>query len=507
MNDKVILLIMDGWGLGNNPSVSAIHSANTPFYDDMIKKYPNSTLIASGVEVGLPKNQMGNSEVGHMNIGAGRIVNQDLIKLNKSLKDKGIKNNKTFVKAVDSAIQKGNNFHLIGLLSDGGVHSHSKHLYYILDYLKDKKLKNIFLHVFTDGRDASPKKGVSEIQKLQGYIKNTNIKIATVSGRYYSMDRDNRWERIKLAYDAIVNGMGESSTNLIDSIKKSYDNSITDEFIKPLVCVDENNNCLGKIENGDMVFAFNYRSDRMRQLSYVLSQDDFLDYSMEKKTIDYLTMTNYDDKLENAKVLFRKDNLKNTLGEVLEKYNKSQLRIAETEKYAHVTFFFSGGREILFKNESRILCNSPSVPTYDLKPQMSAEDLSDKFISEINNKSFDFACLNFANPDMVGHTGDFKATVQACEKVDMELKKIVLKALKNNYQILVTADHGNAEVMINEDGSLHTYHTTNLVPLILISNNIKNGLKDGKLGDIAPTVLELMNIEKPVEMTGNSLLN
>jgi 2,3-bisphosphoglycerate-independent phosphoglycerate mutase len=342
---------------------------------------------------------------------------------------------------------------------------------------------------------------------LQDYIKNTNIKIATVSGRYYSMDRDNRWERIKLAYDAIVNGMGETSTNLIDSIKKSYDNSITDEFIKPFVCVDANNNFLGKIENGDVVFAFNYRSDRMRQLSYVLCQDDFLDYSMEKKTIDYLTMTNYDDKFENAKVLFRKDNLKNTLGEVLEKYNKSQLRIAETEKYAHVTFFFSGGREILFKNESRILCNSPSVPTYDLQPQMSAEDLSDKFISEINNQSFDFACLNFANPDMVGHTGDFEATVQACEKVDMELKKIVLKALKNNYQILVTADHGNAEIMINEDGSPHTYHTTSLVPLILISNNIKNGLKDGKLGDIAPTVLELMNIEKPVEMTGNSLLN
>ena len=491
MNNKVILLIMDVWGIGDNKAFSAVHKASTPFYDKIITEYPKSLLKASGKNVGLPRGQMGNSEV---------------IRLSKNLSNKAVKNNVDFTNSVKEAITNNKDFHIIGLLSDGGVHSHSNHLYYILDFLKEQKLKNIFIHLFTDGRDTSPNKGINEVKKLEEYIEETNIQIATVSGRYYSMDRDSRWERIKLAYDAMVNGVGELSSNLIESIQTSYDNFITDEFISPVVHINNKGTPYGIIKDGDILFSFNYRSDRMRQISRVLTQEDFKNFQMRKKNISYLTMTNYDSTFDGIKVLFDKENIRNTLGEVLEKNNKIQLRIAETEKYPHVTFFFSGGREKEFDKEFRILCDSPKVATYDLKPEMSALEVSSKFIDEVNNNSFDFACLNFANPDMVGHTGNFNAAVKACEVVDKEVSKIADIAMKNGYTVLVTSDHGNAEMMVNIDGSPHTYHTTNLVPFVLLSNNKEIQLKDGKLGDIAPTVLDIMNIETPQQMTGKSLI-
>ena len=505
MSEKVILLIMDGWGIGDKSNKSAIHKAKTPFYDNSLNQYPHSKLSASGEDVGLPSGQMGNSEVGHMNIGAGRIVDQDLIRLNKSLSNDGIKNNKDFLYAVDYAIKNESTFHLMGLFSDGGVHSHSNHLFLILDYLKKTSLSKISLHLFTDGRDCSPKDSYNQIAKLISYIDGTNISIASVCGRYYSMDRDNRWERIKLAYDAMVNGVGINSNDILSSIKESYNEGTTDEFIKPIVYTNGKDDPTLKIKNDDVVFCFNYRSDRMRQISKVLTQEDNDNFDMKKLNIKYLTLTQYDQSFKNVLVLYSKENIKNTLGEVLSNNSKKQLRIAETEKYPHVTFFFSGGREKEFDFEKRILCPSPNVATYDLKPEMSAYDVSKKFISEINERSFDFACLNFANPDMVGHTGDFAAAVKACEVVDKEVSRIIEAARKNGYTILLTADHGNAELMKNKDGSPHTYHTTNLVPFIIFSEN-NYSPKDGKLGDIAPTVLKIMGIDIPTEMSGKILI-
>ena len=505
MSEKVILLIMDGWGIGDKSNKSAIHKAKTPFYDNSLNQYPHSKLSASGEDVGLPSGQMGNSEVGHMNIGAGRIVDQDLIRLNKSLSNDGIKNNKDFLYAVDYAIKHESTFHLTGLFSDGGVHSHSNHLFLILDYLKKTSLSKISLHLFTDGRDCSPKDSYNQIAKLISYIDGTNISIASVCGRYYSMDRDNRWERIKLAYDAMVNGVGINSNDILSSIKESYSEGTTDEFIKPIVYTNGKDEPTLKIKNDDVVFCFNYRSDRMRQISKVLTQEDNDNFDMKKLNIKYLTLTQYDQSFKNVLVLYSKENIKNTLGEVLSNNSKKQLRIAETEKYPHVTFFFSGGREKEFDLEKRILCPSPNVATYDLKPEMSAYDVSKKFISEINERSFDFACLNFANPDMVGHTGDFAAAVKACEVVDKEVSRIIEAARKNGYTILLTADHGNAELMRNKDGSPHTYHTTNLVPFIIFSEN-NYSPKDGKLGDIAPTVLKIMGIDIPNEMSGKILI-
>tara|TARA_B100001540_G_scaffold174629_1_gene154317 strand:+ start:196 stop:1713 length:1518 start_codon:yes stop_codon:yes gene_type:complete len=505
MSEKVILLIMDGWGIGDKSNKSAIHKAKTPFYDNSLNQYPHSKLSASGEDVGLPSGQMGNSEVGHMNIGAGRIVDQDLIRLNKSLSNDGIKNNKDFLYAVDYAIKHESTFHLTGLFSDGGVHSHSNHLFLILDYLKKTSLSKISLHLFTDGRDCSPKESYNQIAKLISYIDGTNISIASVCGRYYSMDRDNRWERIKLAYDAMVNGVGINSNDILSSIKESYNEGTTDEFIKPIVYTNGKDDPTLKIKNDDVVFCFNYRSDRMRQISKVLTQEDNDNFDMKKLNIKYLTLTQYDQSFKNVLVLYSKENIKNTLGEVLSNNSKKQLRIAETEKYPHVTFFFSGGREKEFDLEKRILCPSPNVATYDLKPEMSAYDVSKKFISEINERSFDFACLNFANPDMVGHTGDFAAAVKACEVVDKEVSRIIEAARKNGYTILLTADHGNAELMRNKDGSPHTYHTTNLVPFIIFSEN-NYSPKDGKLGDIAPTVLKIMGIDIPNEMSGKILI-
>ena len=507
MNNKVILIIMDGWGLSGDVNASAILNANTPFFDNALKKYPNSKVSASGKDVGLPEGQMGNSEVGHMNIGAGRIVNQDLIRINDSLSNNGLKTNNHFMKAVNYSKKNNKNFHIMGLLSEGGVHSHSSHLYSILDFLKCQNLDNISLHLFTDGRDSNPNDGVVEISKLLNYIDDSNINLASICGRYYPMDRDSRWERIKLAYDAIVNGIGEESFDIIKSVKDSYANGVTDEFIKPIVCMKSDGNPVSLIEDGDVLFSFNYRSDRMRQLSRVLTQENNLKINIKKKDLHFITMTNYDESFVGINVLYDKENLNNTLGEVLEKNNKSQLRIAETEKYPHVTFFFSGGREREFNKEFRILCDSPKVATYDLKPEMSASEVSYKFIEELNNKSFDFACLNFANPDMVGHTGNFNAAIKACEVVDTEVSKITECAINNGYDIIITSDHGNSEKMINDDGSSHTYHTKNLVPFILISDKKNIKLRNGKLGDIAPTILNLMGIEIPNEMTGKSLIN
>ncbi len=507
MNNKVILIIMDGWGLSGDVNASAILNANTPFFDNALKKYPNSKVSASGKDVGLPEGQMGNSEVGHMNIGAGRIVNQDLIRINDSLSNNGLKTNNHFMKAVNYSKKNNKNFHIMGLLSEGGVHSHSSHLYSILDFLKCQNLDKISLHLFTDGRDSNPNDGVVEISKLLNYIDDSNINLASICGRYYPMDRDSRWERIKLAYDAIVNGIGEESFDIIKSVKDSYANGVTDEFIKPIVCMKSDGNPVSLIEDGDVLFSFNYRSDRMRQLSRVLTQENNLKINIKKKDLHFITMTNYDESFVGINILYDKENLNNTLGEVLEKNNKSQLRIAETEKYPHVTFFFSGGREREFNKEFRILCDSPKVATYDLKPEMSASEVSYKFIEELNNKSFDFACLNFANPDMVGHTGNFNAAIKACEVVDTEVSKITECAINNGYDIIITSDHGNSEKMINDDGSSHTYHTKNLVPFILISDKKNIKLRNGKLGDIAPTILNLMGIEIPNEMTGKSLIN
>ena len=505
MNKKVLLMILDGWGKGKDSSVSAIDKANTPFIDSLYKDYPNSELSASGKDVGLPDGQMGNSEVGHMNLGAGRVIFQDLVRLNKEMESNSFSKNKEFNNCINYLNKTKKSLHLLGLLSNGGVHSHQDHLFHIVNILKKMKMENVFIHSFLDGRDASPKKGIDFFEKLSFLIKGSKIRLATVMGRYYSMDRDMRWDRIKLAYDALVRGKGVHSYNLHDSIKKSYDKNVFDEFVLPTVGM-EKDRPICKINDGDVVFTFNFRSDRMRQLTSVLTQKDYTNYQMKKKKLYFLSMTNYGDEFKNINVLYNKTNIKNTLGEVLSKHKKKQLRIAETEKYPHVTYFFSGGREKSFLNEERILCPSPKVSTYDLKPEMSAFDVEKKIIQKIELDIYDFICLNLANPDMVGHTGDFDSTIKACEVVDKCSNKIINKALKFNYNIILIADHGNADIMINKDGSPHTYHTTNPVPFILIDKKFNSKLKNGILADVAPTILDVMNIKIPKEMTGKSLI-
>lgn len=506
MDKKVLLMILDGWGLGSDPNVSAIASANTPFIDSVFKKYPHSKLEASGLAVGLPEGQMGNSEVGHMNLGAGRVVYQDLVKVNKAVEEGTLGKEETLQKAFDYARKNNKNVHFIGLVSDGGVHSHTNHLKGLCSIAAEQDLQNVYVHVFTDGRDTDPKSGLGFVRDLEDHMRKTTGKVASLIGRYYSMDRDNRWERVKLAYDLLVKGQGAKTKNVTEAIEKSYEDKITDEFIKPVVVVDENNEPLATIQDGDVVLCFNFRTDRGREITIALTQRDFPEYDMKKLDLYYLTMTNYDDTFEGVKVIFDKDNLNNTLGEVLEKAGKKQIRIAETEKYPHVTFFFSGGREKPFEGENRLLCPSPKVATYDLAPEMSALDIRDAIIPEIEKKSADFICLNFANPDMVGHTGDFDATVKACETVDKCAEAVVSAALKNGYASIIIADHGNADVMLNEDGSPNTAHTTNLVPCILVDSSNEKPLRDGKLGDVAPTILELMGVKQPSEMTGTSLL-
>lgn len=505
MNKKVILMILDGWGKSPDPLVSAIDNANTPFIDSLYTKYPNAHLRTDGLNVGLPEGQMGNSEVGHMNLGAGRIVYQDLAKINLAVANKTMNQEKPLIDALDYAVQNHKTVHFLGLLSDGGVHSHTSHLRGLIDVAQEKGVQKMFVHAFTDGRDVDPKSGVNYILATESYLQNTKAKLASVIGRYYAMDRDNRWERIKLAYDLLVNGMGTKSTNVVSTIYESYANDITDEFIQPIVATDDNDEPIATIKDDDVVIFFNFRTDRGRELTEALSQKDFHEQNMHKLNLYYVTMTNYDDTYNNVHVIYDKDNITETLGEVLEKAHKKQIRIAETEKYPHVTFFFSGGREEPFVGEKRILKNSPKVATYDLQPEMSAFELKNALIPELQQREVDFVCLNFANGDMVGHTGIMEAAIKACEAVDICVKEVVETAMENNYTTIIIADHGNCETMINPDGTPNTAHTTNPVPIILVDRDLKN-INNGVLGDIAPTILELMGINQPQAMTCKSLL-
>ncbi|MDI1316427.1 2,3-bisphosphoglycerate-independent phosphoglycerate mutase [Flavobacterium sp.] len=505
MNKKVILMILDGWGKSPDPKVSAIDNAKIPFINSLYTKYPNAQLRTDGLNVGLPDGQMGNSEVGHMNLGAGRIIYQDLAKINLAVENKTFSKEKVIADAFAYAKEFNKPVHFLGLVSNGGVHSHINHLKGLIDAANEAHIDNVFIHAFTDGRDVDPKSGIGFIGDILNHIKDTPVKLATVIGRYYAMDRDKRWERVKLSYDLMVHGIGAHSTDAVASIKANYTNDITDEFIPPTVMVDEHNEPLTTIKEGDVVIFFNFRTDRGRQLTEVLSQKDHLDLNMHKMNLYYVTMTNYDDTFNNIYRVFDKDNITETLGEVLEKHHKKQIRIAETEKYPHVTFFFSGGREQPFEGETRILRNSPKVATYDLQPEMSAFELKDALLPELKKGDVDFVCLNFANGDMVGHTGIMAAAIKACEAVDKCVKEVIETALDNNYTTIIIADHGNCETMINPDGSPNTAHTTNPVPIILVDKELKT-IHDGVLGDIAPTILELMGIEKPAAMTRDSLL-
>jgi len=506
MNKKVILMILDGWGKSPDPKISAIENANTPFIDSLYTKYPNANLLTDGMNVGLPEGQMGNSEVGHMNLGAGRIVYQDLAKINLAVSNKTLANEKELKDAFTYAKENNKKVHLLGLVSDGGVHSHINHLKGLMTAAHNFGLdEQVFIHAFTDGRDVDPHSGKGFIDDLLKHCAQTHSRLATVIGRYYAMDRDQRWERVKLAYDLIVNGNGAPYKNALEAIQESYDQGITDEFIRPIVLQNADNNTLAKIEEDDVVIFFNFRTDRGRQLSQALSQRDFPEQDMHKLNLYFVTMTSYDESFENVHVVYKKDNITATLGETLSKAGKHQIRIAETEKYPHVTFFFNGGREEPFANENRILCPSPKVATYDLRPEMSAFEIRDKIIPELKKGDVDFVCLNFANPDMVGHTGIMEAAIKACETVDTCAKDVITTAIENDYTTIVIADHGNCDTMVNPDGTPNTAHTTNPVPLILVDPELKN-INDGVLGDIAPTILRLMGVEQPEEMTRHSLV-
>ncbi len=498
-------MILDGWGKSPDPKVSAIDNANVPFINSLYKKYPSAQLRTDGLNVGLPEGQMGNSEVGHMNLGAGRIVYQDLAKINLAVANDTLAKEQVLIDAFTYAKENNKKVHFLGLVSDGGVHSHTSHLRGLIDATQQYGLQKVFVHAFTDGRDVDPKSGKKYIQDLENYITNTSVKIASVIGRYYAMDRDKRWERVKLAYDLVVNGKGTQAKNAVKAIEESYASDVTDEFIHPVIMVDDNNKPLATIEEDDVVIFFNFRTDRGRELTEALSQQDFHEQNMHKLNLYYVTLTNYDETYQNVKVVYNKDNITETLGEVLEKAHKKQIRIAETEKYPHVTFFFSGGREMPFEGESRILKNSPKVATYDLQPEMSAFELTAALVPELEKREVDFVCLNFANGDMVGHTGIMSAAIKACEAVDQCVEKVITAALANDYTTIVIADHGNCETMINPDGSPNTAHTTNPVPIILVDKDLKE-VHDGVLGDIAPTILELMGIEKPAVMSCHSLL-
>ena len=502
---KVLLIIMDGWGLGKVAAADAIQQANTPFTDALYHKYPHTTLTTCGEAVGLPDGQMGNSEVGHLNLGAGRIVYQELQRINVAIRDGSFSKNESLLTAIRFAKNNNKPLHLIGLVSNGGVHSHINHLKSILDVCKHEGLKNVFIHAFTDGRDCDPKSGLGFIKDLAAHLKLSGGKIASICGRYFAMDRDKRWERIKKAYDALVNGKGDMATDAITAIENSYRQNITDEFIKPTVIVDEQQHPIATIHDGDAVLCFNFRTDRCREITQVLTQSDFPEQEMKKLDLHYTTMTEYDQNFKNIAVIFDNDNLNNTLGEIIEQNGLKQIRAAETEKYPHVTFFFSGGREKEFQGEKRILVPSPKVATYDLQPEMSAKELTEALLKEIKNQSFDFGCINFANGDMVGHTGVFQAAVKAVETVDACVEQLVTTALENGYTIFLTADHGNSDYMINEDGTANTAHTLNPVPLFVIDKVSKLNLKPGKLGDIAPTILTLMQLPVPPEMTGEIL--
>ncbi len=501
---KVLLLILDGWGIANNKEVSAPDKANTPNYNNLLKEYPSNYLITHGEKVGLPIGQMGNSEVGHMNIGSGRIVLQDLLKINESIETGEFHNKEQFEEIISYSKKNSSNIHLVGLVSDGGVHSHIDHLKEIIVSLSDVKEK-IFIHAFTDGRDVDPKSGINYIETSETFCKEKGGNLATVIGRYFSMDRDNRWERIYKAYDLICNGNGKKTKNFINELKDSYSKNITDEFIEPIIKTDKNGNTVHQLKQNDTIIFFNYRSDRGRQLTSVLCEKNKSELGMKSVINNFYTLTEYDESFKIAKPIFKNKKLKNTLGEVISKNNISQLRIAETEKYPHVTFFFNGGYEEPFKKEERILCPSPKVATYDLKPEMSAGDVSENVITEIKKEKYGFICLNFANPDMVGHTGDFKAAIKACESVDKYLGEIVKIANQYNYTSIIIADHGNCEKMMNSDGSQNTSHTINPVPIIIV-NSASKEIENGILADIAPTILDIIGIKKPKEMNGKTLL-
>ena len=505
MSKKVILIIMDGWGLGQVKAADAIQHAHVPFVSSLYHQYPNTTLTTCGEEVGLPEGQMGNSEVGHLNLGAGRIVYQELQRINVAVRDGSLANNPALLAAIEEARKPGKKLHLLGLVSDGGVHSHTNHLKALCSIFHEQGLQNVYIHAFTDGRDTDPKSGLGYVQSLENHLKTSTGTIATVSGRYYAMDRDKRWERVALAYHCLVHAKGNHAGSASEAIAKSYEAGVTDEFILPTVITDTNGQPRATISEGDVVIAFNFRTDRCREITEVLTQQAFPEHQMQPLQLHYTTMTQYDQTFKNVHVVFENDNLTNTLGEVLAAHGKKQIRIAETEKYPHVTFFFSGGRELPFEGESRIMAASPKVATYDLQPEMSAAELTEKLLPEIAAESADFICLNFANADMVGHTGVFDAVVKAVETVDRCVGKIVTLALEHGYTIFLTADHGNADYLINEDGSPNTAHTLNPVPLFVIDKTWRGEVKPGKLGDIAPTILSFMNIPVPSDMTGTIL--
>lgn len=507
MEKKVILIIMDGWGLGKVKTSDAIQNAKVPFVNSLYSKYSNTTLITCGEAVGLPDGQMGNSEVGHLNLGAGRIVYQELQRINVAVRDGSFAKNEQLLAAIRVAKTNNKPLHLLGLVSDGGVHSHTSHVKAICDVCKAEGVTEVYIHAFTDGRDTDPKSGLKFITDLQQHLNQSVGKIASVSGRYYAMDRDKRWERVKLAYDALVKGEGLKATDAIAAVEQAYAQDTTDEFIKPTVIIGADQLPLATIKDGDVAICFNFRTDRCREITQVLTQENHDDLGMHTLNLDYTTMTEYDKTYKNVRVIFDNDNLNNTLGEVLAANGKKQIRMAETEKYPHVTFFFSGGREAPFEGENRIMAPSPKVATYDLQPEMSAIELTDKLIPEIEKESADFVCINYANADMVGHTGVFSAVVKAVETVNDCVERVVTAALQHGYAVLLTADHGNADFMINEDGSPNTQHSTNLVPLFVISNSWKGDVKAGKLGDIAPTVLSIMDLPIPKEMTGEILVS
>ncbi|MFN8347990.1 MAG: 2,3-bisphosphoglycerate-independent phosphoglycerate mutase [Spirosomataceae bacterium] len=512
MSQKVILIIMDGWGIAKQGEEgrSAVIAANTPFYDRILQQYPNSKLEASGLAVGLPDGQMGNSEVGHTNLGAGRIVYQDLVKINLAVEKGTLAQEPPLADAFNYAKTNRKKVHFIGLVSDGGVHSHIEHLKGLCKAAHDSGLTDVFVHAFTDGRDCDPKSGLGFLADLQDALNKTTGKIASVTGRFYAMDRDKRWERVAKAYNALVIGVGHAQTtadHLLEKVQASYDGGVTDEFIEPIVVTNPDGSPVATIAEGDVVLCFNFRTDRGREITEMLTQQDFPEQGTQKLNLYYLTMTNYDDAFVGVKVIYDKDNLVNTLGEVVAQAGKKQIRIAETEKYPHVTFFFSGGREVPFDGEKRLLCASPKdVKTYDLKPEMAAFDIRNAILPEIEAETADFICLNFANPDMVGHTGVFEAVVKAVETVDQCTEAVATTGMAHGYTSIIIADHGNSDYMVNDDGTPNTAHSTNLVPCIFVGNEYKGHPKDGKLADIAPTILALMEIPQPEEMTGVSLL-
>jgi len=501
---KVILVIMDGWGLGQKKESDAIQNAKTPFVNSLYDKYPHTTLITCGRAVGLPEGQMGNSEVGHLNLGAGRIVYQELERINVAIENGEFAKNPALLQSINYAKDNNRPLHLMGLVSNGGVHSHINHLKAITTICKEHGLEKVFIHAFTDGRDTDPKSGINFLEDLQQHLDKTTGKIATIVGRYYAMDRDKRWERIKVAYDAIVHRTGELTTNIFSAVTDSYQNNVTDEFLKPIINADTPDS---EMMDGDAVICFNFRTDRCREITEALTQTAFPDYNMKPLNLNYTTMTLYEHTFKNIHVIFQKDDLVNTLGDVLAQNNKSQIRIAETEKYPHVTFFFSGGREVPFEGERRIMIPSPKVATYDLKPEMSAYEVTDALLPEIKKQSADFICLNYANADMVGHTGVWDAVIKAVETVDKCVKEIITTALESNYTIFLTADHGNADYIVNEDGTPNTAHTKNLVPLFIIDKEWHGTIHPGKLGDIAPTILTMMKLPIPKEMTGKILID